>query len=116
MDFQLAEAIEILERTPATVAALLGGLSDHWVRASEGAGTSSPIEVLGHLIYGEQVDWIPRAKIILESGEACPFDPFDRRGFLPIIEGRGAGELLAEFASLREQNLTELRSMSPDLD
>src|SRR2546423_12961483 len=107
MDFQFAEAIEILERTPATVSALLGGLSDPWVHASEGPGTFGPIDVLGHLIYGEQVDWIPRAKIILESGEARPFDPFDRTGFRPIIEGRDLGELLAQFANLRGQNLAE---------
>ncbi len=110
------EAIEILERTPATVSALLGGLSEPWVHASEGSGTFSPIDVLGHLIYGEQVDWIPRAKIILEFGEARPFDPFDRTGFGQIIEGRGVGELLEQFATLREQNLAELRSISPDLD
>src|SRR6185503_10327067 len=89
---------------------------DAWLHASEGPGTFSPLDVLGHLILGEQTDWIPRAKIIVQSGEARPFDPFDRRGFLPILEGRGVGELLAEFADLRQQNLVELRSISPDLD
>lgn len=116
MDFQLAEAIEILERTPATVSALLNGLSNPWLHASEGPGAFSPIDVLGHLIYGEQTDWIPRARIIVESGEARPFDPFDRRGFLSIIEGQDVGELLAQFANLRKQNLAELQRLSPDLD
>jgi hypothetical protein len=116
MDFHIAEAIQILERTPASISALLAGLSDPWLHASEGPGTFSPIDVLGHLILSEQTDWIPRAKIILESGESRPFDPFDRFGFQPIIEGRAVGELLVQFATLREQNLTELRGISPDLD
>jgi hypothetical protein len=115
MDFHVSEAIEILERTPATLSALLGGISDSWSHASEGPATFSPIDVLGHLILGEQTDWIPRAKIILESGESRPFDPFDRTGFLPLIEGRGVEELLAQFADLRKQSLGELRRFSPDL-
>src|SRR5215217_5693977 len=114
MDFEFDQAMEILERTPATVSTLLGGLSDAWLHASEGPGTFSPIDVLGHLIYGEQTDWIPRAKIMVASGESRPFDPFDRRGFLPILEGRGVAALLAEFADLRRQNLIELRGISPD--
>ena len=116
MDFHLAEAMEILERTPATVSALLAGLSDSWLYASVGPGTFSPRDVLGHLIYGEQTDWLPRAKIIVESGETRPFEPWDRTGFGPFIEGRGVGELLMQFADLRGRNLVELRSLCPDLD
>ena len=116
MDFRLDEAIEILERTPASVTELLRGLSGPWLSASEGPGTFSPIDVLGHLIYGEQTDWIPRAKIMVDCGESRAFDPFDRTGFLPIIEGRGVDELLAQFTDLRQENLAGLRRLSPDLD
>src|SRR5947199_3657635 len=115
MDFHLEEALEILERTPATLSSLLGGLSDTWLHASEGPGTFTPIDVLGHLILGEQTDWIPRARIMVESGESRPFDPFDRTGFLPIIEGRTGGELLAHFTDLRRRNLLALREISSDL-
>src|SRR3954453_14091756 len=116
MHFDLAEAVAILERTPATLAALLGGLPDRWLHASEGPATFTPLDVLGHLILGEQTDWIPRAKIIMQSGESRPFDPFDRTGFLPIIEGRPGGDLLAHFTDLRGRNLLALAEISSDLD
>jgi hypothetical protein len=116
MEFRIEEAGEFLARTPATLNALLAGLPDAWLRASEGPGTFTPIDVLGHLIYGEQVDWIPRAKIILEHGEARAFDPFDRVGFGPILEGRSVRELLAQFEELRRSNLAALRNLSPDLE
>ena len=116
MELRIGEAGEILAKTPATLNALLAGLPDAWLHASEGPGTFTPIDVLGHLIYGEQVDWIPRVKIILQYGEARAFDPFDRRGFASLAEGRPVADLLAEFAELRRGNLAHLRSLAPNLD
>jgi hypothetical protein len=116
MEFRIEEAEEILARTPATVSALLAGLPVAWLHANEGPGTFCPIDVLGHLIYGELVDWIPRAHIILQYGEARAFDPFDRQGFAPIIEGRTVGELLTQFEELRQSNLSAMRDLSPHLD
>ena len=76
--FVLGEAVAILSRTPRTLDALLRGLPDGWIAANEGGGTWSPFDVVGHLIHGEHTDWVPRARIILEQGEARPFDRFDR--------------------------------------
>jgi len=70
--------IALLERTPATLAPLLGGLPDEWTRAREGPETFSPYDVVGHLIHGEKTDWMVRARIILEHGEARSFDRYDR--------------------------------------
>ena len=64
MDFDLDLAIEVLRRSPATLRALLDGLSEHWMRGNEGPETFSPFDVVGHLIDGEETDWIPRARII----------------------------------------------------
>ena len=50
MNFDLDLAMEVLERTPATIRALLNGLSEPWVRATEGPDTFSPFDVVGHLI------------------------------------------------------------------
>ena len=50
--FNLDEAITILERTPAALGAMLAGLPETWVRATEGDGTWSPYDVIGHLIHG----------------------------------------------------------------
>ena len=78
MNFELAQAIEILSRTPATLNSLLRDLSDPSLVQNEGPDTWSPYDVIGHLIHGEETDWIPRPKIILEHGEARAFEPFDR--------------------------------------
>ena len=113
------EAVAILARTPATLDALLRGLPDGWVEAHEGGETWSPFDVIGHLIHGEQTDWIPRARIILEQGEARAFDKFDRFAQSAGSEGRTLASLLDEFATLRRENLRELAALGltdADLD
>lgn len=102
---------QILEATPGTLRAWLGGLDAEWVTSNYGDGTFSPYNVLGHLIIGEQIDWIPRARIILEHGESRPFDPFPHRATIEPDSGRSLVDLLDEFASLRADNLRALRSM-----
>ncbi|MEP6872553.1 MAG: DinB family protein, partial [Anaerolineaceae bacterium] len=77
-------------------------------------GTYSAMDVLGHFIHGEQTDWMPRTQIILESGEARPFEPFDMQGHEAVIRGKSASELLDTFAVLRKQNLTALRELNLD--
>ena len=68
----LEESLAVLTRTPATLSALLGDLPDAWTTATEGPGTWSPYVVIGHLIHGERVDWMPRLAIILEHGTDRP--------------------------------------------
>jgi hypothetical protein len=114
MEFQIAEAIEVLERTPLAISGLLHGVSDSWLNAREGPDTFSPIDILGHLIYGEQTDWIPRARIILECGPTKTFEPFDRRGFASIVDGNSGDALLRQFAELRRENLLALRGFRLD--
>lgn len=50
LNFELEEAIPVLERTPAVLLALLDGLPDRWTRVDEGPETWSPRQVIGHLI------------------------------------------------------------------
>jgi DinB superfamily len=111
MEFDLDKAMAVLTRTPATLRTLLKDLPSDWVETDEGANTWSPYDVIGHLIHGERADWIARAKIILEHGESRPFDPFDRFAQFGESEGKTLGELLEEFAALRELNLATLREM-----
>ncbi len=61
------EAVAILARTPGTLDALLRDLPDAWIVANEGGETWSPFDVVGHLIHGERADWVPRARIILDT-------------------------------------------------
>jgi hypothetical protein len=117
--FVLEEAMAILARTPATLDALLRGLPESWTRAHEGGETWSAFDVVGHLVHGEQTDWIPRAKIILAHGDTRAFDKFNRLAQFTASAGRTLPELLDEFARLREVNLGELASLtltSADLD
>jgi len=115
----MEQAVPILSRTPATLDALLRGLPDGWIAANEGGETWSPFDVIGHLIHGERTDWIPRARIILEHGEARPFEKFDRLAQFRQSEGRTLASLLDEFAALRQENLRALESLrltNTDLD
>jgi hypothetical protein len=111
MDFELQRVIEVLERTPGVLRALLEGLSEPWLRGNEGPDTFSPFDVVGHLIHGEETDWIPRARIILEHGESRPFTPFDRFAFYEKSRGKSLTELLSTFETLRAQNLETLRRL-----
>lgn len=109
MQFDLPHALEILERTPATFRALMGGLSDAWTRPDEGPDTFSAFDNLGHLIHGERTDWIPRARIILAQGPGRRFEPYDRFAQYRESEGKSVAELLEEFTHLRAGNLATLR-------
>jgi DinB family protein len=112
MTIVLSEAIPVLRCTPATLSALLSGLGDEWLGADEGPDTFTPRDVIGHLISGEETDWIPRLRIILESGERRPFTPFDRFGFRQEYGHHlTIGDLLDRFAALREDNLRQLEGL-----
>jgi len=112
MEFQLDEAVAILRRTPTVVNELLRNLPDDWVRMNEGPDTWSPYDIVGHLIHGEETDWIPRAKIFLEYGEARAFEPFDRFAQFEKSKGKSLTELLETFAQLRRRNLEALAGLN----
>jgi hypothetical protein len=117
--FDLTEALAILERTPAAIDALLRGLPEAWITAHEGGETWSPFDVIGHLIHGERTDWMERVRIVLEHGDARPFDTFDRFAQFEMSAGRSMAGLLDEFAALRRGNLralSTLRLSEADLD
>jgi hypothetical protein len=110
MRFELESSTDVLRRTPATLRVLLEGIADPWARSNEGPDTFSPFDVVGHLIDGEETDWIPRARIILARGPDPRFDPYDRFRHLGRNAGRTLESLLAEFAELRAANLAVLGS------
>jgi hypothetical protein len=112
MEFQLDQAKEVLSRTPDTLNALLCQLPDAWVLSNEGPDSWSPFDIVGHLIHGEEADWLPRARIILRYGESRTFEPFDRFAMFEKSKGKSLGELLAEFERLRRESLKELEEMN----
>ena len=109
MEHNLRHTIALLSRTPAALDALLRNLPEAWTHANEGESTWSAFDVIGHLIHGERTDWMPRAKMVLEFGEAKAFEPFDRWGQERESRGKSLVQLLDEFARLRRENLDELR-------
>jgi hypothetical protein len=110
VSFDLADGIAVLERTPATFRALLGGLPDSWILLDEGPDTFNPFDNLGHLIHGERTDWIPRARLILAQGADRTFEPYDRFAQQRESAGKSLATLLDEFDALRAANLVTLRA------
>ena len=107
--FDLDDTVAMLERTPGVLRAWFSGLPEPWVRANEGPDTWSAFDIVGHLIDGEETDWIPRARIILAQEADRRFVPFDRFRHLRLNTGAALAELLDRFATLRAANLTTLR-------
>lgn len=119
MEANLQDVIALLARTPSALDALLRNLPEAWTQRNEGGDTWSAFDVVGHLIYAEQVNWIPRAKWILQFGDSKPFEPFDRSGHQCLTQGKSLSQLLDDFAATRSQSLSELHAMNlktEDLD
>jgi len=110
--FALDRTLSILTRTPVSVDALLRGLPDFWVQQNEGKDTWTPFGIVGHLIFADRTDWMPRLLRILEHGEQVAFDPFDRLGQVQASQGKTLDQLLSEFAQVRGECLKELRKLN----
>jgi hypothetical protein len=108
---KIATHCEILKRTPGTIRALVSGLPEELLDADEGPGTWSPRQIVGHLLFGEEDDWLLRTKIILQFGESKPFIPFDREGFRKY-QGLSLKEILEAFEQLRNENLSQLHELN----
>ena len=108
--YSLDQSLDLLARTPATLHALLRDLPESWLHNNEGPETFSPFDVVGHLIDGEETDWIVRAEIIRAQGADRSFAPYDRFRHQARNVGRSVDSLLTEFAELRAKNLDTVRS------
>ena len=89
MRFELDLSMDVLRRSPGIFFELLGDIDEGWSRATEGPATFSPFDVegtwnardvVGHLIDGEETDWIPRARIILAGGDNPASSPTTASG------------------------------------
>jgi hypothetical protein len=119
MEQNLEDTISLLARTPAALNVLLRDLPETWTLRNEGGDTWNAYDVVGHLVHAERTDWMPRARMVLQFGETRTFEKFDRLGQVRESEGKSLGQLLDEFARVREKNLAELRALNlrqEDLD
>ena len=113
MKFSLKKSIEVLERTPLILKSYLVGLSDDWLKCTEGKNTWSPYDIIGHLIYGEKTDWMVRIKITLNDSENKTFEPYDRFAQLKNDQTIPIMKLLLEFSELRVKNIQEFKNNNP---
>jgi hypothetical protein len=111
MQLKLPEATQILQSTPATISTMVSAVPQDWLRCTEGTGTWSCYDIVGHLIHGELTDWVPRIRIILEHGEDRAFQPFDRFAQFREDQARPISALLDQFAFMRRENLAILEGM-----
>jgi hypothetical protein len=95
---------------------LLVDLPESWTDTPDTADGWRPRDVVGHLITGEQTDWIARTRRILEHGTSRSFDRFDRFAMLERDAGVPLNDLVERFATLRLANLAALRTLVRDAD
>lgn len=112
MKQNLQQTIALLGRTPATLNVFLRELPDSLTLQNEGGETWSAYDIVGHLVYAERTDWMPRVKMILEFGETRAFEKFDRLGQVKESRGKSLAQLLDEFARVRAENLNDLRALN----
>src|SRR5688572_12991654 len=89
----IAETTALLERTPEVLRTLLIGLPEGWTDTPDVADGWRPRDVVGHLITGEQTDWMVRTRRILEHGTSLPFDRFERFAMLERDAGVALDDL-----------------------
>jgi hypothetical protein len=112
----VAETTAVLARTPEVLRALLVGLPEAWTDTPDRADGWRPRDVVGHLITGEETDWLVRTRRILDDGTAIPFDRFERFAMLERDAGIPLDDLVERFAALRSANLALVRSLVVDAD
>src|SRR6476646_10257760 len=112
MEFRFEDAVPVLQRTPRVLRELLRDLPNTWTDATEGAGTWSPFDVVGHLIHGERTNWVPRVEHMLEHGDSVVFPAFDREAMFSESKGRTLRELLDTFEHVRSQSLARLSALA----
>lgn len=111
MEFRFDQGVPILRRTPAALRALLEDLGAEWIGATEGPGKWTPFDVVGHLVHGDRVNWIPRIEHLIRYRDSVPFPPFDREAMFTASRGLSIGDLLDTFAQLRAESLVRLEGL-----
>lgn len=112
MQNSIEHTVQILERTPHTLHALLNNLNEEWTQKNEGGETWSPYDVIGHLIHCDEENWIPRIQIVLSDSVVKKFKPLDRFAQLEKSKGKTINQLLDEFIKIRFSSIAKLRALN----
>src|SRR5579863_9573008 len=108
MEYSLDLGKQVLRQTPQVLTSLLSELSENWIDLSEGPNSWTPRQVVGHLTYVEENDWIDRTKVIVQHGTNQVFDPIDREGGFERLTHLSLPDLLDRFSSARHANVESL--------
>lgn len=111
MTFELARARAVLERGPSVVQALVEGLPTEWLEARPTPDDWNAHQVVCHLVYVEETDWLVRARMIMEVGTAEAFPPVEHGDQSGRYPGISTEVLASRFAELRATNLAALDVM-----
>ena len=109
MEFSLNRSLEIIANTPRVISVLLHNLSDEWTNHNEGENTWTVKEVLAHLIVCEEINWMPRIRLILDNPEGI-FAPMDMQAHMEMAESNSLQELLVRFEQIRANGINELKT------
>src|SRR5438093_10477259 len=101
----VVETTDLLARTPEILRSLLIGLPEAWTDTPDTADGWRPRDVVGHLITGEQTDWMVGTRRILKHGTSLPFDRFERFAMLEPDAAVPLVDLFERFATFRIANL-----------
>lgn len=116
MTFALEDTFTLLERTPATLREQLAGMPVAWTESRPDAENWSAYQVVCHLCYIEEHDWLVRAQLISDVGTATAFPPVDHGDQSDRYAGQSLDEVLGRFTALREQNLAAIRPLLTDAE
>lgn len=106
-----ASQLDVLRATPSVLRAIVSAVDGHWLSFRSETTAWTPLEILAHLLEGEQSDWIPRMRLMLAENEPT-FTPFDRAGSTEDA-ALGADELLSRFSDLRTDNVAAAEGLKP---
>lgn len=111
MKFNLNKSIQVLNNTPDVLLALLHDLDEEWTNKNEGENTWTAKEVLAHLIVLEETGWLPRVKVILNSGAGEKLAPINMESHFDLAKNTTLEELLSKFRAIRQHQLKELSGL-----
>jgi hypothetical protein len=112
--FVLDDTLELLARTPAALREQLAGLPTAWSESRPDAENWSAFQVVCHLCYIEEHDWLVRARMIAEAGTAEAFPPVDHGDQSARYAGQSLEQVMDRFTALRKANLAAVRPLLTD--
>lgn len=113
MNSAIFEQIDLLKSTPRMLTSWLSHLPPSLLIQTENPKAWNTIDIIKHLIFNEETDWIPRLLLMvdgLQRNTIPTFEPFDRLGHLNNPENR-INNLLDDFHSARENSLYQLNQI-----